>query len=207
MAFLGLAVPAATARILSEIDFGNLGDKEPSSSLHITMLYLGKEVEIEKIATMLAPIVQVVSQTNPFTVSISRVTTFPPNPDDGVPIIAPVVSNELMALRASICGAFDAAKIEYSKKYPDYKPHVTLGYSQDPAVNYDNAIDMQIPVVEWGAHEITLWGGDNGDTRVVVTFPLSVVSNTKTASMAPDRRTALNRAYVQLVKNWPTPRA
>ena len=154
---------------------------------------------------MLAPIVNVVSQTKPFTVSTAHVTTFPPNPDDGVPIIARVVSNELVALRQAICAAFDATKIEFSKKYPDYTPHVTLGYSQDPAVNYDNAVDIQVPVVEWGAHELTLWGGDNGDTRIIVTFPLSVVSHTKTASRrTSQQQMALNRAYVQLAKNWPS---
>jgi hypothetical protein len=115
-----------------------------------------------------------------------------------------VDSNDLHVFRKAVCTAFDAGKIEYNKKYPDYRPHVTLGYSQDPAVNYDNAVDLQIPTVTWGAHELTLWGGDSGDNRVIVTFPLSVASQTKTASMQQpvDFQTQLNRAYVQLQKNW-----
>jgi len=201
MAFLGLRVPHETARILSEIDLG-FGEKEDAAKLHVTMLYIGKQVAIEKVAAMLAPIMNVVSQTKPFTVSTSRVTTFPPNPDDGVPIIARVDSNDLHAFRTALCTAFDAAKIDYNKKYPEYKPHVTLGYEQDPLVFADNAVDISIPTVTWAAHELTLWGGDSGDNRVIVTFPLSVVSPTKTASRGASHQTSLNRAYVQLVKNW-----
>src|SRR5271170_4360536 len=119
MAFLGLKCPPETARILSEINFGDVGEKEPPSSMHITMCYLGKEVPIEKIAAMIPIIFSVVSATKPFTVATSRVTTFPANPDDGVPIIAPIDSNDLHAFRKNLCTAFDAATppINYSKKY------------------------------------------------------------------------------------------
>jgi 2'-5' RNA ligase len=194
MAFLGLSVPAPTARVLSEIDFGDFGEKEPPSSMHITVLYVGKEVAIETIASMIPVIFSVAFQTKPFTVATSRVTTFPPNPDDGVPIIAPIESNDLLAFRKVLCAAFDEAKIEYNKKYPDYRPHVTLGYSQDPLVNADNAVDLTIPIIEWGAHELVLWGGDSGDNRLIVTFPLSVVTT----------KTSMHKAFVQLAKNWST---
>ncbi len=192
MAFLGLPIPHETARILSEVNFGNVGEKEPPSSFHITMLYIGKEVAIEKVASMIPVIFGVVAKTKPFTVATSRVTTFPANPDDGVPIIAPIVSNALVAFRKSLCDAFDKANIEYNKKYPAYRPHVTLGYSQDPLLNADNGVDLTIPVVEWGAHELVLWGGDTGDNRLIVTFPLSVITT----------KTAMHKAYVQLAKNW-----
>jgi 2'-5' RNA ligase len=192
MAFLGLKCPPETARILSEVDFGDFGEKQSPSSMHITVLYIGKEVPIEKIASMIAPIFSVASQTKPFTVSTSRVMTFPPNPDDGVPIIAPIDSNDLHAFRKSICEAFDKAGIEYNKKYPDYRPHLTLGYSEDPLVHTDGAINLQFPTVEWGAHELVLWGGDSGDNRLIVTFPLSIATT----------KTAMHKAFVQLAKNW-----
>lgn len=192
MAFLGLKCPPETARILSEIDFGKVGEKEPPSSMHITVCYIGKEVPIEKIAAMIPVIFGVVSQTKPFTVSTSRVTTFPPNPDDGVPIIAPIDSTELHAFRKALCTAFDQARVEYNKKYPDYRPHVTLGYSQDPLVNADNVVDLTVPTIEWGAHELVLWGGDTGDNRLIVTFPISVATS----------KTSMHKAFVQLAKNW-----
>jgi 2'-5' RNA ligase len=191
MAFLGLAVPAPTARILSEVDFGKFGDREPPGQFHITMCYLGKEVPIEKVAQMIAPILGVVAETKPFTVSTSRVTTFPANPEDGTPIIALIDSNELHAFRAKVCEALKGAGVSFSEKYA-YTPHVTLGYSQDPLVDADKAIDFTIPTVEWGAHEIVLWGGDTGDNRLIVTFPFSVAQT----------RTAVHKAFIQLAKNW-----
>jgi 2'-5' RNA ligase len=192
MAFLGFKCPPETARILSEIDIGKYGEKESPSSMHITVLYIGNVVPIQTIALMIEPIFGVVSQTKPFTVATSRVTTFPASPDDGVPIIAPVDSNDLHAFRKAICAAFDQAGIEYNKKFPTYRPHVTLAYSKDPLVDADKAIDLTIPVVEWGAHELVLWGGDSGDNRIIITFPLSIANN----------KSARDKAFVQLAANW-----
>lgn len=200
MAFIGIKCPPETARILSEINVGDSVDKEPPSSFHTTMIYLGKEVPIGKIAQSIPIVFSVVSQTKPFTLATSRATTFPPNPDDGVPVIALIDSNELHDFRQALCDAFDKAKFAYNKKYPTYQPHVTLGYSQDPLTH----ADIQFPTVEWGAHELSLWGGDDGDKRLIVTFPLSVADpKIKTASASSSRsREALNRAFVQLVNNW-----
>lgn len=189
MAFLGLKVPHETARILSEINYGDVGEKEPASSMHITMCYLGKEVPIEKIAAMIPVIFSVVSQVRPFTVATKKVSTFPPNPDDGTPIIGLIDSPELHVFRKALTGTFDAQGVEYNKKYPDYVPHVTLGYSKEPP---RPPINLDIPVVEWGAHELVLWGGDSGDNRIIITFPLSVATS----------KTAMHRAFVQLAKNW-----
>ncbi len=194
MAFLGLRVPQETARILAEVDIGKWGEKEPPSSFHITMAYMGREVPIETIAQMIPAIFPVVAKTSPFTVSTSHVTTFPPHPEDGVPIIARVDSEPLHAFRAAVCQAMDAAGVDFSKKFPDYKPHVTLAYAKDALVHYDNAFDIHIPTIEWAAHELVLWGGDNGDNRLIVTFPLSIAMS----------KTAMHRAYVQLAKNWST---
>ena len=189
MAFLGLKVPPETSRILSEINYGDVGEKEPPSSQHITMVYLGKEVPIEKIAALIPVVFGVVSQTKPFTVATKKVSTFPANPDDGTPIIALIDSPELHVFRKAVTDAFDAAQVEYNKKYPSYVPHVTLGYSEEPL---KQPINLDIPVVEWGAHELVLWGGDTGDNRIIITFPFSIALD----------KAAMHRAYVQLAKNW-----
>lgn len=197
MAFLGLRVPPETARILSEVDFGDFGDKSPPNEFHITICLLGKHIPIERVAQMIAPIFSVVQETKPFMVSTSRVATFSPNKDDGVPIIARVDSNDLHAFRAKIAKTLMEKVPDFPPdKYPEYKPHVTLGYSSDPLVYYDNAVDLQIPTVSWGAHEIILWGGDKGDQKLIVTFPLSVMA--KTASTGSSRQAGLYKAFVQL---------
>jgi hypothetical protein len=125
------------------------------------------------------------------------VTTFPPGDDDDVPIICPIVSNDLHTFRENLVKAVEAADIPFPNTYPTFRPHVTLGYSSDILVYSDNAVNFQFPEVEWGAHEVILWGGDSGDDRVVVTFPLSLKTTQDT----------VRRAFIQLANNWKFKRA
>jgi 2'-5' RNA ligase len=194
MAFICLKCPTETARILSEVDFGDFGEKVDAATMHVTCVYLGQGLSVERVASMIPTIFEVVQGTKPFTVSTSRVTTFPPNPDDGVPIIAPVDSNELHTLHDNLVKALNEAVPDFPPEKYSFSPHVTLGYGKDPLVHADNAVDITLPTIEWAAHELTLWGGDSGDYKLIVTFPLSVV--TKTASCG--RETALYRAFAQL---------
>ena len=195
MAFLGLKVPHEAARLLSEVNYGGVGEREPLDHAHVTVLHLGKKVPIDNICKAIIPMYEAVSQSAPFTASTSRVSVFTPHPDEGtVPVICPVDSPALHKLRSAVCASCDAAGVDYSKKFPDYNPHVTLAYSKE-ASTYENwAGDITFPAVEWGVHEIVLWGGDEGDKRIIITFPMSI-------SMTKE---GLNRAFVQLAQRWST---
>lgn len=168
MAFIGFSVPTDTVRILTEIEVP--GEREDSRHLHTTMFLLGKNVPIEDIAKATEVIYNVASKTRPFTMRTRKISSFPPSDSsDGIyPIICPIESEELHSLRETLRKAFDKAKVPYSKTFPDYKPHVTLSFSKEAFK------DTSIPPVEWGAHEIILWGGDSGDQRIAVHFPLSL---------------------------------
>lgn len=189
MAFLGLQVPAPTARLLSEVDYGGVGDATGTDTYHITLCYLGSEIPMERIGKALPVIFDVTSHTKPFTVGTNRVTTFPSNPD-GTPVICRVVSDALHELRDNLWAALDDAGIEYDKKYPEFKPHVTLAYSEE-----DVEIDKEFTTVEWGAHELVLWGGDSGDGRLVVNFPFSL----------EQKEAAVRRAFVRLAASATPP--
>ena len=182
MAFLGLKVPPETARLLSEIEVP--GKKESRDRYHITVLYLGEDIDIKVLAQAMEVTLEVTSETKPFTVQCSRVSSFPGG-DDGTPIICPVNSDPLHDFQAKIRAAYDAAGIDYSKKHPEYKPHVTLAYSPD------DIEEKRITTVEWGAHELVLWGGDQGDGRLVITFPFSLES--------PD---PLQRSASRVARRW-----
>jgi 2'-5' RNA ligase len=185
MAFVGLRVPHETARLLGELEVA--GDKEPVSNLHTTVLYLGKDVPVEQIASSVTAIYEVTSKTKPFTVETSIVTSFPPNPDDGVPIIARIESEPLHQLQAALKAALKKHGVAFSDKYPEYKPHVTLAYLQDG----EAPADIQIPPVTWGVGEVVLWGGDTGDNRLIVTFPFSLNGS----------KQAAHKALVRIVSN------
>lgn len=166
MAALMFTLPEETSRVLSELE---VPEGVPEHNKHITVVYLGKDVPIETIARLLPVLHEVTSKTVPFSVSTDHITTFPAG-DDGVPVIAKVVSPELHAFRANICQAMDDAGVEYDKKYPDYKPHVTLTYAKDMSTKFE----LDIPEISWPTHELVLWGSNRGDGRLVVKFPLSL---------------------------------
>lgn len=174
MAFIGLAVPHPTARLLNEIDVD--GDKIDVNWSHITIMYLGKEVGIEALSEAMKAAYAVTSQTKPFSVRTSRVTCFPRG-DDGVPIIARVDSDALHELRRKLESSFKERGVFFSEKYPTYKPHVTLSYSENEIEEFT------IPTLEWGAHELVLWGGDEGDRRLIITFPFSMSDKTANGVM------------------------
>jgi len=172
MAFVGLRVPAEAARLIATLDYGGLGKPEPTNAYHVTLLNLGDEVSMDRIAAAVEPLVEVVSQTKPYTATVREVTTFPPHPVKGtVPIICPVESADLHDMHKRLKDAFEKAGVSFSKRFPTFNPHVTLSYlpKEDPAFK-----PKPFDPVEWGVHEVVLWGGDRSDDRVVITVPLSL---------------------------------
>lgn len=169
MAFIGLQVPHSTARLFGDIDVP--GEKVPSASMHVTILYMGDDVEIGVLAEAVKATYAVTAATRPFTVRTTRVMSFPVNSDDqeAHPVVARIDADALHDLQAGLREAFDSAGLDYSKRFPDFKPHVTLSYA-DEAVE-----DFRIPTIEWGAHEIVMWGGDEGDRKLTATFPLALI--------------------------------
>lgn len=165
MSMIGIRVPHETGRLLTELDVP--GERESMDGLHITLLYIGKSTPIEEIAKAMVTTYSVTTKTRPFTVRTNRLTCFPRN-DDGVPIICRIDSDPLHDFRANLAAAFDTAGVAYNNKFPDYSPHVTLSYADEMIE------EMRIPTVEWGAHEVVLWGGDDGDRKIIVTFPFSL---------------------------------
>lgn len=178
MAFIGIKTPHETARLLSEIEVP--GKPVPMSESHITLLYLGKGIPVDVLAQAMVAAYNVTSRTRPFTVRTSLLTSFPKN-DDGVPIICRIDSDALHDLRSNLSAAFEASGIDFSKRYPDYKPHVTVAYAED------EIDEVRIPTVEWGAHELVLWGGDDGDGRLIVTFPFSLDASHEIAGRVAKR--------------------
>lgn len=172
MAFIGFRVPEVTSRLYSAIDVP--GERETFH--HITVLNLGKEMDSAAIGEAFEVANEVVRSWKPFTVRTARVSCFPAG-DDGTPIICPVDSDELHELWEQLRDAFDAAEVPFSKKFPVYKPHVTLSYSPEPIE------DRRItPPIEWGAHELVLWGGSAKDLGVTVHMPFSLRAASITAS-------------------------
>jgi len=186
MAALMLQVPEETARVLRELPVP--GEPEKGDP-HITVIYLGKDVPIDLISSMIPVIYKISSATLPFSVTTNHVSYFPAG-EDGVPIIAEVNSPELHRFRENLCKALDEAGLPYDKKFPEYKPHTTLAYDSNP----ETTVDLNIPEISWGAHELVLWGSNRDAGRLVVKFPFSLLTN-KAASESDN---AFYRVAVQV---------
>jgi len=193
MAMIGLRVPPETAQLLKQIDLKGFGVPEPMDQAHITLLHLGDDVPIESLTEAIRVLYTVASKTRPFAVQTSRATTFPPQDGKKTPMIAQVDSNALHDFHRALQEAFEAAGIDFSKKWPEFKPHVTLGYSKDPLVDADHVFDETFPTVEWGAHEAVLFGGDKGKQTMMVTTPFSLSPFRQAVRQAMFR--AANRPY------------
>jgi hypothetical protein len=175
MAFLCILVPCETARILSEIDVP--GEKESVGPYHCTLFYYGKKVSIDALIKIIKVTYEVLQDTTPFSIKTNKITCFPEGPD-GIPIICPIKSNELMELREKIKKAYGKNKIEFNNKFPIYSPHVCLSYEKDE--KKAKSAEQKINTLEWGAHQVTLIGGDHdGKDNLIVHFPISLTESEK----------------------------
>ncbi len=164
MAFVGIQVPEDIAQALTQIEVP--GEKLAASEKHITLFYVGKNTPLKDALKIGAACAMFARMSSPFQVGTARVTCFPENPDDGVPIICPIVSPALMSFRAKLASAFDHFGVEYSKKYPDYKPHVTLSYDRQPIA------DRDVSPIVWTVDRFVLWAGDDMDEGMSMQFRL-----------------------------------
>jgi 2'-5' RNA ligase len=172
MAFLGIRVPHEVGRLINNLEIP--GIKETPSEYHITLLIFGDNWPISQMIKATATTYEIVSKIEPFSVKANKVSHFPPRPDHPIPIIAPIKSEELMQLHKKLSKAFDGDKIKFSKTFKEYRPHITLAYSEDG--HDDFKID---PPIEFMVNEIVLWGGDEGDSRLFTTFQLKAPERKK----------------------------
>jgi 2'-5' RNA ligase len=164
MALLCLKLPHEPARLLSEVKVP--GERTAVDQLHVTLLYLGKEIELEAILLATQVTYQVVSTWSPFLMTTRWVSTFRPTDEGTVPVIAHVESDDLHELQEALKDAFDEEGVPYSKKWPVYKPHITLSYASIE----DTPDDFTIHPVQWSCTDVVLWGGDEGENDIVTRF-------------------------------------
>lgn len=164
MAFLGIKINPDVARLLTGIEVP--GEKCDAASLHITLACFEDNYSIEEVAKTLEATYDIVHDFKPFLVKTNKVTSFPVNKDNPYPVIAKVESEELHELNDKIKENFDKKNIEYSKKFKEYKPHITLSFTKEKPE------DFEIDEVDFYVHELVLFAGNHGDDRLFVTFPL-----------------------------------
>lgn len=172
MAFIGLKIPHEAARLLEGVEVP--GDRFSASDMHVTVIYLGKGLSILDVAKAMCAASGVTSKTTPFLCAVKDISSFPANPNDGVPVICPIHSPGIMALNDGLKAEFSRLGIKFPDKYPEYKPHVTMSYLTDGQESYSASLPGPLT---WTASELVIWGGDDGDgvLSVIMPFVLSPI--------------------------------
>lgn len=163
MAMLAIPIQPDISRLLQEFDL----DIEKDPSNHITLFYFGDNLPMSKILKIIPIIFKLTEDLRPFTASTSEYSFF--DSEEKYPVICPVKSKELMSLRNKISKAFDDDKIKYDKKFPDYKPHITLGFSQEKFPKH-----TKFPKVDFAISQLALYCGDTTDTKLFINFPFTI---------------------------------
>jgi 2'-5' RNA ligase len=169
--------------LVERVEVGKFGEPEDPAWYHVTMVYLGDDVPAETLEGCMSALLDVAGETEPFEAAVREVGTFAPHPEKGtVPVIGKVESDDLHRLRERVCATLKEHGVAYDEKFPVYRPHVTLAYSGDPAVHYDGAANKNVdPGVRWEVTDIVVWGGDQGEDRVSMTFPFKTTMSERLA--------------------------
>lgn len=166
MAMIGLKIPEEVAERLSKISVP--GKKLPKEEMHITMFYFENKLNIKDILKITQIMYNVSKKIEPIHIKGTTISTFKKG-DDGVPIIVQIVSEDLSIFRKKMAQKFDDEDIDYSKKWPEFNPHLTLSYSSKEME--DKKLDKNI---SWKASEVVFWAGDwHSDPGILVSIPIA----------------------------------
>ena len=190
MAFIGFDVPADASLLLEGLDVP--GDRESASDMHVTIVHLGKDVPILGVAKAMMVAHSAARATRPMTFSLGRVSSFPAG-NDGVPIICPIESPELQALHSLLKSELSRLGVPFSDKFPEYRPHVTLGYLKGAPDGFSLDVELPSPVL-FSVSELCIWGGNASGPEVVrVSLPLSLTPVQRMASRVARVRSTSKR--------------
>lgn len=162
MAMFGVKVPEEIAKKLSKIKVP--GEKLELEEFHSTIFYF-KDMKIEDAVKAISVIFEVLKRQPKFTMKLDKAECFPEN-EDGVPIICPVESTELHKFHKKLAKKLDEAEVNYSKRWPEYKPHVTLSYAKE------SIEEKEFSPLEWDVEELYLWAGSDMREGMCVKFDL-----------------------------------
>lgn len=163
MAMLSIKVPKHISETLYELV--RIGDKSYPEEMHITLFCFDGELSINKVLLITNICYEVCQNVKQFMAGSCVVTSFPKNGNS--PVIARVISPGLHELRRTLEEKFNKHGVEYSKKFPDFKPHVTLTYTDKLFEN------IKFDTVKWNVNGLLINAGYGVEDVMTVNIPFN----------------------------------
>ncbi|WP_433513726.1 2'-5' RNA ligase family protein [Nonomuraea sp. CA-143628] len=144
---VALMLPAEVAGQLA------VPDGMPAEELHVTLAYLGKDLDEEMLATVADIVSGVAAGVAPLPGRVGGIGAFPPG-EDGVPVYVPVDVPGLEVLRQQVVDRLAKAGIAAASDH-GYSPHVTLTYLPEGEV----VVPEPVPALEVAFGEVSVVRG------------------------------------------------
>jgi 2'-5' RNA ligase len=125
-----------------------------SSPPHVTILYCG-DLPLLFEEKMVEVVRKVCEQVKPFEVSFKRPDFFI-NAENEKIIHSPVKSKKLHDFNSVLKSSLLLNQVPVENKFPEYKPHVTIGYLKE---NEEDIYSSIVPVGKWTIDSVWIWGG------------------------------------------------
>jgi 2'-5' RNA ligase len=153
------------------------GEREAPETFHVTLVYFGRDRPFNDLIRAAVIASSVCKDFDPFKCQVHRVVSFDPG-DKGYPIVGRIESQQINELWTVLRTAYDEHGFEYSKKWPNFTPHVTLSYSpvplKAPILLSSSVTGTTLrggAAVVWNVNDLMLLG--DGTPKEVISIPLA----------------------------------
>ena len=155
---IALPIPHEVCKLLNKIKVP--GDKTNVEDYHLTLFSLDDNLKIDEIEKIIEPVFELAKKSVPFKIILKEFTTF--EGGDKIPIICRLNTEEIFKFREALKKKLDKAGIEYSNKFPEFKPHITLSYHKEKVK------DKSFDKISFEIDSVAIYGGDEGREKIYV---------------------------------------
>src|SRR5690606_38545516 len=146
MAMISIPIPQDVSEYLRQIDVPDV--KKRDSSDHLTLFYLGDNIPLDTINDAIEACITITEKQKPFLIDVNGYSCFPKG--EKVPVVCRVKNQEIFDLREDLKKRLDKLNVEYSKKFPTFKPHITLSY------NDEKVPSKKFPKICWQVNKLAI---------------------------------------------------
>lgn len=147
-------VPPKSARDEIAAAMGDDLHEDPDE-LHITLVYIGKNLSEETCSKIEACLDSICSDHEPLNCKMQGLGVFDHEDDGGRPFYSSIDAVGMAKLRTELVEALEDSGVDIEHKY-DFTPHMTLGYIDPDLID----VTAGSPGVEWESDTIVFMNGD-----------------------------------------------